>query len=113
MVGATPSNSSKRAFYALARPLRRAVSGPPSPPSPRPRKLSFDNRSHFDLESRVFHFVMFRIARAAGALRNAPFVHLPLPESSCRIRAPACCRLPAPSPLPPPLSRRWPRQPRK
>ncbi|PRG15054.1 hypothetical protein C6Q17_06720 [Burkholderia contaminans] len=113
MVGATPSNSSKRAFYALARPLRRAVAGPHPSSPPACCKLSFDNHSHFDLESRFFHFVMFRVARAAGAPRNAPIVHLPLPESSCRIRAPACCRLPAPSPLPPPHSRRWPTRPRK
>ncbi|MBA9833771.1 hypothetical protein DI458_35820 [Burkholderia contaminans] len=113
MVGATPSNSSKRAFYALARPLRRAFAGPHPSSPPARRKLSFDNHSHFDLESRVFHFVMFRVARAAGVPRNAPIVHLPLPESSCRIRAPACCRLPAPSPLPPPHSRRWPTRPRK
>ncbi|RQS91101.1 hypothetical protein DF044_34345 [Burkholderia contaminans] len=113
MVGATPSNSSKRAFYALARPLRRAVADPHPPSPPARRKLSFGNRSHFDLESPVFHFVMFQAVRAAGAPRNAPFVHLPLPESSCRIRAPACCRLPAPSPLPPPHSRRWPKRPRK
>ncbi|AVR21713.1 hypothetical protein A8H40_20120 [Burkholderia multivorans] len=59
MVAAAPSNSSKRAFYALGRGVQRrpfAVSQPRRPPDPSPpcRKLSFDNHSHFDLESKSF-----------------------------------------------------------
>src|SRR5690349_3926775 len=81
MVGPAPSNSSKRAFYAHARTLPPHLATFPSAPprglSRARRTLSFDNHSHSDLESGVFHFVMFRVIRAAGAARHTFFVHLP------------------------------------
>ncbi|PRE95803.1 hypothetical protein C6Q15_28080 [Burkholderia multivorans] len=99
MVAAAPSNSSKRAFYALGRGARRrpfAVSHPPSSlPVAACRKLSFDNHSHFDLESEVFHFVMFRtIERHASGTSIVP-----LPLRSLHVE----------SAFPPAAARRRPR----
>ncbi|PRE71830.1 hypothetical protein C6P96_22880 [Burkholderia multivorans] len=99
MVAAAPSNSSKRAFYALGRGVQRPRSPSrtrrPPYPSPPCRKLSFDNHSHFDLESEVFHFVMFRtIERHASGTSIVP-----LPLRSLHVE----------SAFPPAAARRRPR----